>query len=1100
MFKKIAVIGLSCLFPDAKNPEEFFENLLNYKESTRFATEKQMGVDPKVFFHPSKGKPDKYYNTRGGYIDDFSFDPTGYDLPPETLDNLDDLYKWSLYVSREALNDSGYLNHQSALKECGVVLGNLSFPTKSSNQIYIPFYHKPLEEVLQKLLNNNKISLVDDEKLDNISTSNSRISGFPSSLISQALSLSGTHLSLDAACASSLYSVKIACDYISSGRAKMMLAGAVSAADPFFVSMGFSTFQAYPQNSDSSPLDQSSKGLFAGEGAGMFVLKELSEAVKDKDKIYAVISGVGLSNDGRGKFVLSPKKEGQQKAYERAYQNSEIKPDEIKYIECHATGTPLGDVTELESLDQFFGQYHKQMYVGSVKSNFGHLLTAAGMASMLKVILSMNKGIIPATIKIENPLQSPNAVVSQDSVVSKNHPWPSGIKKVAGVNAFGFGGTNAHLIFEEINSATSALKTKIKPHENAQLSIIGMDAIFGKINGLKAFNSLIYSGDDCLIPLPKNRWSGIATKNAFSLAEGFGIDLDHLPEGGYIEHFDFDYLRFRIPPNPADPLIPQQLLMLKAADNAIRDAGLSAGGNVGVIIAMETEVNLHQFRGRVELDYKIKEALEAQGLSLSDQELSDLEVMAKDALLNPVGVNQYTSFIGNIMACRVSSLWDFSGPAYTVSSDESSVFKAIETAMMMLESGEVEAVIVGAVDLSGSPEEVFIKSVITPKAGNEAKVMGFEKGSKGWTVGEGAGAIVLKRTDLAIKDQDRIYANIDALGSGYLESKESRGKTAQKALKIADISPESVSMIEVEASGDLWKAKSEIESLKTAYDLKSHQKIALGSHKANIGHCFAASGIASVIKTALCVYHRYIPANPGWNEPKEELEIELTSFYFPYESKSWLLESHQKKRIAAVNNIAQDGTLSHLILSESTKPQPRSLEIINELPFYFLPFSSETSEELITILANSLKLIENTDELKSLVVDLRRKTLAKPQQSYSIAILGHDKKELSEEIKSAILAVPKAIHSKSEWMTPLGSYFTGNPLGQKGKMVFVYPGGFNSYIGMQKDLLVLFPELMDFIPSYTNNPHLTFRDGLINPKTVKKTENSDIKRFQNSLI
>ncbi|MDP7622389.1 MAG: polyketide synthase, partial [SAR324 cluster bacterium] len=207
---------------------------------------------------------------------------------------------------------------------------------------------------------------------------NSHISGLPAAVVSQALGLSARSLVLDAACASSLYAVALACNYLHSGKTDLMLAGAVSAADPFFVNMGFSIFQAFPESPQTfNPLDNNSGGLLASQGAGMFVLKRLSDAERDSDKIHAVISGIGLSNDGRGQFVLSPNFKGQIQAYKRAYESSKVSPKKIDYIECHATGTPLGDKVELDSMELFFAspdlpeEKKSKPLIGSVKSNLG---------------------------------------------------------------------------------------------------------------------------------------------------------------------------------------------------------------------------------------------------------------------------------------------------------------------------------------------------------------------------------------------------------------------------------------------------------------------------------------------------------------------------------------------------------------------------------------------------------------------------------------------------------------------------------------------------------------------------------------------------------
>lgn len=224
----------------------------------------------------------------------------------------------------------------------------------------------------------------------------------------------------------------------------------MSCVDPLFLRMLFSGIQGYPENGISRPLDKSSRGLITSDGIGMVMLKRYSDAVRDGDKILATIAGNGLSNDGKGKHLLSPNSRGQILAFERAYQEAQISPKDIDYIECHATGTLLGDTTEFNSVETFFGEHQASPLVGSAKSNVGHLLVAAGMVGLAKTIHSMNAGVIPATINVNEPMGTENSVISSNNIVRTATKWPnnSPVKRAA-LSAFGFGGTNSHLILEK---------------------------------------------------------------------------------------------------------------------------------------------------------------------------------------------------------------------------------------------------------------------------------------------------------------------------------------------------------------------------------------------------------------------------------------------------------------------------------------------------------------------------------------------------------------------------------------------------------------------------------------------------------------------------
>jgi acyl transferase domain-containing protein len=588
--EKIAVVGLSCLFPGAQTPEQFWQNLIDQKNTTSLATDEQMqmGVPPETFFDAEKGKPDRYYCLRGGFIKDFDFDPTGYHVPATVLEELDSIFQWSLYAAKQALVDSGYLDHP-ALAKCGVILGNLSSPTRYSQRLVNPIYRKTIETALQDLLQQEDFKLADAlPTADGLSPLNILTASHPATLAAQALALGGGGFALDAACASPLYAVQLACEYLTSGKADLMLAGAVSCSDPFVTHMGFSLYRAYPSDGLGRPLDQESGGLNTGEGSGVLALKRYSDAVRDGDRIYATILGVGLSNDGKGKHFLVPSSKGQVVAFERAYEEAGIDPKSIEYVECHATGTDLGDKAELNSMDIFFGKHGGAPMIGSVKSNLGHLLTAAGVPNLVKAILSMANGMIPATINVEQPLASTNNVISADKVVRQLTPWPSqGSVKRAGVSAFGFGGTNAHLVLEQTSEHPQNPEA-VPPMPLLPLAIVGMGAHFGGCDSLDALEQTIYDGKQQFVPVPFEHWKGINEQP--HILKNYGFSSGQAPIGSYIEGFDLDFLAFKIQPNRPDEPIPQQLLILKAADEALRDAGLPEGGNIAVSGAVRYSV------------------------------------------------------------------------------------------------------------------------------------------------------------------------------------------------------------------------------------------------------------------------------------------------------------------------------------------------------------------------------------------------------------------------------------------------------------------------------------------------------------------------------
>ncbi|MEH2460610.1 PfaB family protein [Nostoc sp.] len=1106
--EKIAIIALSCLFPDAKNPDEFWQNIIAQKDSTSSATVEEIGVDPTIFHNPVKGTPDKTYSLKGGYIRNFLCNPSEYNLPSELVAGLDNTFKWSLYAAKQAIVQSGYWGNQTVLAKCGVILGNLSFPTKLSNQLFSPIYQQAIAPAVRELLQYEDFDLAALPTATKASLYNALISGLPASIIAQAFSLSQINLCLDAACSSSFYAIKLASHYLWSHKADVMLAGAISCADSLFVRMLFSGVQGYAENGISRPLDKSSRGLIPADGVGMVMLKRYSDAVRDGDNILATICGNGLSNDGKGKHLLSPNPKGQVLAFERAYNEAKFSPKTIDYLECHATGTLLGDTTEFNSIETFFGQNQAAPLVGSAKANTGHLLTAAGMVGLTKVILSMSHGLIPPTMNVSEPLTSEKSTISADKIVRTATAWPNNnasIKRAA-ISAFGFGGTNSHLILEQGNTTQSVESTP--PVPPTKVAIVGMDAFFGNCNGLDAFERSIYDGTQHFTSLPPQRWHGI--ENQENVLKEYGLADGKAPVGAYIKDFEIDTLSCKIPPNEIDKLNPQQLLLLKVSDRAVKDAKLQEGGNVAVIVAAETEFSVHQLQQRWNLSWQVKDGLLNQGISLPAEQLAQLENIVKDSIHQPVEIGEYVSHIANIMASRISALWNFTGPAFTISAGENSALKALEVAQMLLATGEVDAVVVGAVDLAGGVENVLFRSQFAP-INTGVNTLGYDQQANGWTVGEGAGAVVLKRYEAAKEDNERIYAVIDAMSFAQGNSTDSKAlvkpdasvisNVCKQAFQMADIQPTEVNYVEVFGSGVSQQDEAEITGLLQAYPkVGNGLHCALGSVKANIGHTYTASGIASLIKTALCLYYRYIPATPKWSGVKTPQVWSGSPFYVAMESRPWFVDKGGTRRVAAINSMGIDGSYAHLILSEEPSQEERDNRYLQQMPFHLFPIAVSDRSTIPDLLNHLQKSIQASSSLSATASQTFATFEQHSNAKYVLSITGRNTKDLLKEIESARKGVNNAFENGTDWQTPLGSYFTAKPLGKTGAVAYVYPAAVNSYIGIGRSVFRLFPKVFEDLKSNNLYNRAADVEKLVYPRSLPKLTTRQLETLEKQLL
>ncbi len=279
-----------------------------------------------------------------------------------------------------------------------------------------------------------------------------------------------------------------------------MVAGAVNRTDDLFIHIGFCALQAMSRRGESRPFAADADGLVPAEGAAFVVLKRLDDAVAAGDEILGVIRGIGLSNDGNAGGFLSPAADGQVRAMEAAYAMAGLAPGDISLLECHATGTPVGDATEIESTAQIF-HGTASVPIGSLKANLGHLITAAGAAGLIKVLGALRTGIRPPSRPVATPLAA--LAASPFRLLQAPEAWErsEGAPRRAAVSAFGFGGNNAHLIVEEWIPDKARQRSRQLPRPRQQhqprltpIAIVGIEATVGPYATLAAFAQALLDG------------------------------------------------------------------------------------------------------------------------------------------------------------------------------------------------------------------------------------------------------------------------------------------------------------------------------------------------------------------------------------------------------------------------------------------------------------------------------------------------------------------------------------------------------------------------------------------------------------------------------
>ncbi|MBD2605617.1 acyltransferase domain-containing protein [Scytonema hofmannii FACHB-248] len=454
----IAIIGMASLFPQSKNLQEYWDNIVNKIDCITDVPASHWNIDEYYDPDPRTTK-DKTYCKRGGFIPEVDFNPMEFGLPPNILEVTDVSQLLSLVVAKEAMQDANYSEVREFNREnVGVVLG-----VAQGGQLAMPLAARLQYPVWEKVLKSSGLSDEDTQKIvDKIKSAyvNWNENAFPGMLgnvvagrIANRLNFGGINCVVDAACASSFGALKLAISELTEHRSDMMLTGGVDLDNSVMAYISFSKTPAVSPGDKVKPFDAKSDGMMLGEGIGMILLKRLEDAERDNDKIYAVIKGIGTSSDGRYKSIYAPRLEGQVKALERAYDDAGFAPESIGLVEAHGTGTMAGDPTEFSSLREFFSQDKKQhIALGSVKSQIGHTKAAAGAASIIKTALALHHKILPPTINITEPNPKLNIKNSAFYLNTQTRPWiraEGEPPRRAGVSSFGFGGTNYHVVLEE---------------------------------------------------------------------------------------------------------------------------------------------------------------------------------------------------------------------------------------------------------------------------------------------------------------------------------------------------------------------------------------------------------------------------------------------------------------------------------------------------------------------------------------------------------------------------------------------------------------------------------------------------------------------------
>ncbi|MEV7521391.1 SDR family NAD(P)-dependent oxidoreductase [Streptomyces sp. NPDC091371] len=438
----VAIVGMACAYPGAPDLAAYWAMVLAGTDAVTEVPAERW--DPELYYDADPARAGERTPSRwGGFLGPVPFDALAHGIPPTSLTGIEPVQLLALEISARALADAGYGRGREFDRSRTSVVFGAEAGTELAGAYGLRALHPAYLGELPPALDEQLPRLTEDS--------------FPGILanviagrVANRLDLGGANCTVDAACASSLAALDLACRQLRDGDSDMVLCGGADVHNGINDYLMFASVRALSPAGRCRPFDSAADGIALGEGVGALVLKRLADAERDGDRVYAVIKAVGASSDGRSLGLTAPRPEGQRRALERAYARAGVTPGEVGLVEAHGTGTVVGDSTELAVLSELFtasGAAAGSCALGSVKSQLGHTKCAAGLAGLIKAARAVHAGVRPPTLHIDTPNPAWEAGSSPFYFDAEARPWAvPAERRVAGVSAFGFGGTNYHAV------------------------------------------------------------------------------------------------------------------------------------------------------------------------------------------------------------------------------------------------------------------------------------------------------------------------------------------------------------------------------------------------------------------------------------------------------------------------------------------------------------------------------------------------------------------------------------------------------------------------------------------------------------------------------
>lgn len=1125
--KKIpfAITGMACHLPGADDLQQYWTLLKEGRSAIVRVPDERLHYDLYYEAENKEGKGasrGKTYMDQAGLVDYPAFNSCLCPFPMDVVGHLESGHLLMCETAAAACRQAGLDPFNLPYRRTGVYVGNNQSGDLGSELAYSVLVEEAADYLLDlpefKNLAGEKARSIVQETVREIRRGLPRYGegGLPSvayhmtaAAVNRALGLDGPAMVFDAACSSSLQALAIATRDLALGNTEMAIVGGAS----FFRVDSLMIFSAAHSGSAKGccPFCDAADGLIPAEGYVAVTLKTLERALADGDPIQAVIHGIGVSSDGKGKSLWAPSSDGQYEAIVRSYDTPETM-GRLAYLEAHATSTAVGDLTELNALTRAFdGRFADgcKRPIGGVKANIGHALEAAGLAGLVKAVLVLQHNEAPAQIHC-TPFNTkvdweklPFFVPQTAATLS---PSIDGKPRMAGVNSFGIGGLNVHVALEEApktanktsvflgasgeNSARfadAAVSDAARPANGLAdaarepIAVIGMGAVLPGARTLTDFAEVVFSG--------KNVFSG-ASDRRWNTALGIRPDAPdsyHAPcgRGGFIVGFEYDWRRHKIPPKQITNADPLQFLMMDAADAALADAGYDQKPidrmRTGVLVgsSFDTDFSLALSMGfrHSHFENVLKETLRRN--AMTDEAQNDAICAAyfktlcerMTAILDETG-----SFTPSSLSSRITKTYNLMGGAVTSEAGDVGALAVLSEAANILRMGENDMMIVAA----GSREmglPTFIRMGLAGRLADGGDVRSALDEAGGKTVpGEGAGVFVLKRLRDALADGDPIRCVLHGVGCAGVSPKAAKGrKTAafrraiDQAWRQTTASRERVCLAELSnAPGEI--AAAELAALAAEYRTAEGRPLFVGAVEPQFGTLFAASGAVSFFKAQAELAKRRMPKLAGYSRPNPQWSAEIDAVRVPTAEEPLAQGIGDESSFAAVSGWDPCGFVYHAVLEYRADGRYAVPEKLAEETAPLKPRSSLPGTETCSDAEPFRILRFGASDRTGLIDALRRAEPLTgpfgPDQTERLALaLARGESLDSDECRARLAYAATTLAAESNGPLSRGAQtllerknlFYGRVSAKPGKIAFLFSGQGSQYSEMLAGLLRDFP-------------------------------------------